>query len=232
MIHGYNYGVPTLKETRGPILCEFNWMYLIHNLRNSLGAVSGFFECYQTIPDVSKNLTTMMIGQFSHASEKALQDIDDAGKLMSPLELNLEPVHLETWLRGVVQAHPISQTSGLTIDWCCGSNSQGRVQIDKGLMERAMRELLNNSQEAMPQGGKLAIECRKSGQGNLIQLLNTGEPIPATDLTDIWEPFFTTKHKKAGLGLSWVRKIIEGHGGRVGIKNLSGRGVQVEFRIP
>ena len=61
---------------------------------------------------------------------------------------------------------------------------------------------------------------------------DTGSGIPAADLPHIFEPYFTTKEAGIGLGLAITRKIIEEHGGTIGLESRPGEGTRVAVVLP
>jgi signal transduction histidine kinase len=65
-----------------------------------------------------------------------------------------------------------------------------------------------------------------------LEVVDNGIGIPPDRISRIWEPYFSTKKSKQGLGLTIVKRIIEEHGGRIGYKRVDGRSVfSVEFII-
>ncbi|UCF56930.1 MAG: hypothetical protein JSW15_00090, partial [Deltaproteobacteria bacterium] len=65
-----------------------------------------------------------------------------------------------------------------------------------------------------------------------IEIEDTGCGISEENVNKIFNPFFTTKEKGSGLGLSIVRKIIEGHRGSVAIQSIEGEGTKVRVHLP
>ena len=63
-------------------------------------------------------------------------------------------------------------------------------------------------------------------------MFHKGCGISEEDAKRIFDPFFTTKEKGSGLGLSIVKKIIEGHRGTIDIRSREGEGTKVELRLP
>jgi two-component system sensor histidine kinase HydH len=59
-----------------------------------------------------------------------------------------------------------------------------------------------------------------------------GKGIAPDNLTNIFRPFFTTKGHGTGLGLSLARRIVEAHGGSIGVRSEVGKGSQFEVRLP
>ena len=106
------------------------------------------------------------------------------------------------------------------------------IQADFGLLYRVFLNILMNSMQAMPEGGAIYIEASALANTLTIIFTDEGEGIPDESLKRIWEPFFTTKEKGSGLGLPIVKKIVEGHGGAVGIENGQEKGVQVTVTLP
>ena len=107
------------------------------------------------------------------------------------------------------------------------------VRIDKRSFRRAVLNLLLNSAQAMaPDGGQLVVRTRHHGGEVAVDLIDTGCGMDAETIQKIFEPFFSTKLGGTGLGLPTVRKIIEGHGGRIAIQSEPGQGTQFTLTFP
>ena len=123
------------------------------------------------------------------------------------------------------------------------------VEIDPGQLEQALMNLAINARDAMPDGGRLAIETRvarihkESGQLELparpgdyvlIEMSDTGIGIPAVVRERMFEPFFTTKAAGSGtgLGLSIVYGVVQEHGGTIGVYSEPGQGSTFKVYLP
>jgi two-component system, NtrC family, sensor histidine kinase HydH len=91
------------------------------------------------------------------------------------------------------------------------------VALDRGLLGEALDNLLNNALEAMEGSGTLRVDVRRGGRGVLLDISNTGRPMPEDVRRRIFDPFFTTKENGTGLGLAIVRRVVESHGGQVSV---------------
>lgn len=105
-----------------------------------------------------------------------------------------------------------------------------KVALDKNRIEQVFINLLMNAIQAMADGGQLKIRTytRRHQKGQemiIVEIEDTGTGIPGEVLDKIFDPFFTTKEvgKGAGLGLSIVKNIIEGHNGEIKIENRKDR---------
>jgi two-component system nitrogen regulation sensor histidine kinase GlnL len=96
---------------------------------------------------------------------------------------------------------------------------------------------LINAVQAVPQeglirvGGRRLIEGRFAG-GLEVQVEDNGPGIPTENLEKIFTPFFTTKEKGVGLGLSIVQKIVAQNGGLLRVRNRAEGGAQVVLVFP
>lgn len=106
------------------------------------------------------------------------------------------------------------------------------THIDRRSFHRAILNLLLNAQQAMPQGGELVVRTRLCGNEVAIDLIDTGCGMDHEAIQKIFEPFYSTKRGGSGLGLPTVRKIIEGHGGRMAIQSEPGHGTQFTLTFP
>jgi signal transduction histidine kinase len=110
-----------------------------------------------------------------------------------------------------------------------------RIQADPSQLIQVFVNLLSNSADAMPEGGTITLETRRtSDQGVKIVIADTGCGIPEGNLGKLFTPFFTTKPvgKGTGLGLSIVYGIIKMHRGQIGVKSEQGRGTTFEVTLP
>jgi signal transduction histidine kinase len=81
--------------------------------------------------------------------------------------------------------------------------------------------------------GTLTIEGMRDGKWAEIRVEDTGPGIPGADLPKLFTPFHTTKPDGTGLGLAYSKKVVDGMGGRIGVRNREGKGGAVLWiRLP
>lgn len=103
--------------------------------------------------------------------------------------------------------------------------------------EEALSNLINNSLEAMPEGGTLHLTVKEfphhsSPQGELrvlVEIEDSGRGIPQKYQEEIFKPFFTTNPSGTGIGLPEARKIIESMGGTISVQSVEGEGTVVSI---
>lgn len=123
------------------------------------------------------------------------------------------------------------------------------IEADPGQMEQVLINLVINSKDAMPDGGRLFIKtgnvnidetyCRVYGEARVgrfvcVSVEDTGRGMDADTLSRIFEPFFTTKEisKGTGLGLSVVYGIVKGHNGWINVYSTPGKGSVFKSYFP
>ena len=91
-----------------------------------------------------------------------------------------------------------------------------------------------NAFQSIPEGGVgiLGISTGKIGGFIEIKIKDTGVGISKGNLNKIFSPFFTSKAKGAGLGLSTAKRMIEDHGGTITVESKVGKGTSVTVRVP
>lgn len=113
---------------------------------------------------------------------------------------------------------------------------QREIVVDADKMTRVFVNLISNATDAMPNGGTLKIssECIEGDPEDALRICisDNGCGISEDLLEKVEEPFFTTKGKGIGLGISICKKIVETHGGRLGIKSKVNEGTTVEITLP
>lgn len=106
------------------------------------------------------------------------------------------------------------------------------ILLDSETLEAALMNLVKNALEAMPGGGQLIARTRVTRTGVALDLIDTGSGMDERTAMRMFEAFYSTKNGGSGLGLPTARKIIEAHGGRIGVHSEVGRGTQFTLEFP
>jgi signal transduction histidine kinase len=111
------------------------------------------------------------------------------------------------------------------------------VEGDRDRLAQVLDNLFQNALDAMPEGGRLAINCQNGAREDGVTMArlsveDTGRGIPPEDHERIFEPFFTARETGTGLGLAITREIVEAHGGRINFVSREGGGAFFQIELP
>ncbi len=111
------------------------------------------------------------------------------------------------------------------------------VRVDREQIKQVFLNVLLNALEATPENGAITVKTRsflKPGGEHYVQVevTDTGCGIPSEYLEDIFTPFFTTKIKGSGLGLSISNQIIQDHKGYIDVESYVNRGSTFFINLP
>ena len=105
--------------------------------------------------------------------------------------------------------------------------------IDAEQLSQAFTHALANAIDAAPEGSDLTIVSSTLGDGGWkSRLHNTGPAVPADALPHVFEPLYTTKPGRAGIGLAVAHRILSEHGGTIALENDAGTGVRITVTLP
>ncbi|MFH1066842.1 MAG: response regulator [bacterium] len=134
-----------------------------------------------------------------------------------------------------------------------GSKLLPRFGIEEGLMSaevdatqigQVINNLVINADQAMPHGGYLSVSAvnhrqESAGENGLakgeyvrISVRDEGEGISPEHLSRIFDPYFTTKKRGSGLGLTTSQSIVKRHNGRIAVQSELGKGTQFDIFLP
>jgi two-component system, cell cycle sensor histidine kinase and response regulator CckA len=220
---------------------------IAHDFNNLLQSILGFTEI--VLLDKEKDDREFrMLKNVKEAAQTAstltrqlLTFSRKADKELMPTDLNVVLKHAEELLR-----RTIPKMIDIELQF---ANNLFIINSDSTQMEQVMLNLVLNSRDAMPDGGKVIIEtsnitlddtfCKSTpgclpGDYVLLTVTDTGEGMDQETINHIFDPFFTTKEsgKGTGLGLAMVFGIVKSHRGHIVCESKPGMGAKFKIYLP
>jgi two-component system, OmpR family, sensor kinase len=214
-----------------------------HDLRNPLGnimALADFLidETKEALNEEQQEFLTL-IATSAEFMLSLIEDLLDITKIESgKLNLNLEEADLvELTRHTILFNNAMAARKGVSISL---ENGRGPLLItmDKQKIEQVMNNLLSNAVKFSYPDSQVLVKITCIDKKVLVEVIDQGTGIPTKHLETIFKPFNkvsgsgTGGEKSTGLGLSIVKKIIEGHNGVMGVNSEEGRGSRFYFELP
>ncbi|HEY7559552.1 MAG TPA: ATP-binding protein [Candidatus Binatia bacterium] len=205
-----------------------------HELRNPLNSVSmglqrlkGEFRPTQDEEQYSRFIELMR-----SEVERLNSIVEEFLSLARPMEIKPEPVRIDELLQEMaVLAEGDAKSKRVQIKVVVPPDLPA-ARVDRNYFKQALLNLILNGMQAMPQGGGLTLEANLSRGTMVVSVTDTGDGIPEDILPRIFDPYFTTKTKGAGLGLPIARRIVEAHGGALTAESKVGQGTCFNITFP
>lgn len=197
-----------------------------HELRTPLATLKASLEARSGSGDLQDQ--DVMNGQLLRM-QRLLDDLFLLARTdVDQVEISCRPVRVETLLeRAAAEFAPYAwQMGGLKLvaqpdqDLPC-------ILVDEQRFLQILGNLLRNAIRHTRPGGMIGLFARCEADEVRVDVRDTGEGIPESDLSDIWEPFYQAEpgcSDGAGLGLALVKELVEQMGGRVGVESEVGEG--------
>ncbi|MDT8286780.1 MAG: ATP-binding protein, partial [Elusimicrobiales bacterium] len=145
-------------------------------------------------------------------------------------EFNLKPVALNSYLEDLTMSFPFPPHVELVKEF---APENPGVNVDADQLTQALRNLIKNGIEVMPEQGRVYVRSEVVSRDWVrVDIEDTGPGIPKEVLEKIFAPFFTTKARGTGLGLAVVKKVADGHKGKVEVVSTVGKGTCFKIYLP
>ena len=203
---------------------------LVHVLRNPITSIGGAARILSKKIHDEKSLEFVkMIVNETTRLESTLQDLFSF--VQQPAEekkcVELYPLIRKTLM--LIQPALEKQSIEVNLDL---PDPEPVLEIDVQQIRKMLLHLVKNGVEAMPDGGILTIGVQYKNSWITITIADTGMGLPESAQGKATDPFFTTKTYGTGLGLTFVEKIIEFHGGNFSLTKKSDGGMEARVSIP
>lgn len=212
-----------------------------HDFNNSLQVIFGYIELAllsDSSSEVEEYLKTIKRSA-SDAASRVRRLHRFSGK--SKKKKNYEKVNLNSLVQEVVaQTKPLwkdeSERAGINIEVIKNfTEMEIIVDADAGELRSILYNMIKNSVQAMPEGGKLTFETGKIDNSVYVTVTDTGTGMDEETKTRIFQPFFTTKgfEQGKGLGMSTSYAIAREHNGKLYVKDSPHvQGTSIELLLP
>jgi PAS domain S-box-containing protein len=182
--------------------------------------------------------TTYLIKRDIKNAEKYLEYIDKAVKLSNDLLEEFKNQTRQTPLK-IIEFNLAEIIEDVLIPVELNSNiriikdiEDVRIQGDSFKLKRAFQNLIKNAIEAMPKGGTLEIYFEPLHNEVLIGIRDTGVGMSKKMLKNIFKPFQSTKEDGIGLGMLFIKNVIDAHQGSIEVESEEGTGTLFKIRLP
>jgi len=145
----------------------------------------------------------------------------------------LEEVQLITFLDGLLNLiKPECEKKNISIKLDISESYQ--ITIDPQLIEQVLLNLIRNSIQALEgnsTGKSISITAGRDISGVQISVKDNGCGIDTENMDNIFIPFYTTRDKGSGIGLSFAKQIMRLHNGQISVKSDAGKGAEFILRF-
>jgi signal transduction histidine kinase len=216
---------------------------LAHELNQPLNAIlqnAGVAQMLMTSHTVPTELAEMtdIISDIRKDDLRASEVIRRMRGLLQKHELETRPVDLNDVANETIAiVRPDARARGIELDADLADGA-GPVLGDRIHLQQVLLNLLINAMDAVAGGPadrrRVRVETRRTNGEVRLAVEDTGRGIPGDRLTQVFEPFYTTKREGTGMGmgLAIARSIVEAHGGRMTAENNAHGGATVWFSVP
>ncbi|MFH1368940.1 MAG: ATP-binding protein [Elusimicrobiota bacterium] len=203
-----------------------------HRVRNYLGIMSGTVQLalanFKVEPELEEQLKVV-----DQNVQDMLRSIEDFLALARVPEMANQPLNINSLLEAAnkhlesrITLQKISVTKNLAADI-------PQFNGDPKLMQESLMHLMENSIEAMPNGGQMTLTTLydKAKDAIIVKITDTGSGISENHIKKVCQPYFSSKKNHKGLGLTAAKRIIDLHRSTLGLESVKDKGTTVTISL-
>ena len=208
---------------------------IAHEIRNPLSSIRGLaqfvYNSFSKTDERKEDLNTI-IQEVDRLNKLVVQVLDFA-KLKKP---NLTPFSLNDLIRKIVELFKLEiKDKQIKFDLEL-SPDISQIQADEDQVRQITMNVIINAIQAILRKGEIKIKTESAllkGEPAIKLIIeDSGIGITEKDFNQIFDPFFSTKERGSGLGLSIVYKLVEGHQGEIKVESKEGKGTKFVIFLP
>jgi signal transduction histidine kinase len=174
------------------------------------------------------SLIDKIIAGIDHLSET----VDRVMSFARPITITRRPVELAPFIDGSAQLLSPQMSANKIVFTAEISERAARAFFDEASMRSTLINLMLNSIQAMEGGGRLKLSTEAADGAVCLVVADTGCGMSREQVENIFEPFYTTKSQGQGLGMTYAKKVVEQHGGRISVDSRLNEGTRIKITLP
>ena len=205
---------------------------IAHEIRNPLASISGSVQVLSnelTVGSTERRLMEIIVSE----SNRLSGILEEFLRFVRPQERRVALFDVATTVTEVMDifrlSDEVSDAHAIEVDVMPVSSS---LSGDRDQIRQIVYNVAKNAVRAMAAGGTLTVTGREDDGSYTIQFADTGRGMSPDELSRLFTPFSTAFDDGTGLGMAIVRRIVEDHGGTIGIESRPGEGTAVTIHLP
>src|SRR5208337_1824228 len=205
---------------------------LAHEIGTPMGVIQGHAELLESsVSDERGRWRLRTIREQIERISRIIQALLNTARPRDPvlLPVSVAPI-LDNSLSFLAEKF---RRRGVEVEWHVTEAPE--ISGDSEKLQQLFLNLLLNAVDAMPEGGRIVVSVGTDSDGALeVRIRDSGIGIPQEQLSQIFQPFYTTKEAGhgSGLGLVVAREIVADHGGEIDVASDPGEGTEFRIRFP
>mgnify|MGYP000131932780 CR=1 FL=1 len=196
---------------------------MAHEIRNPLGLIRTYSYLLKNKLNKKDEKTVSYFQEIENSIDKISRIIDDLLNTSYSSNEQKEWINIDNYLKRIFSLHKNLMKN---ISWKIEGNENMEIYLNKDRLEHILFNLISNAVDSIDQEGKIEINYGIKKENFYINIKDNGEGIKDSDLSNIFNPFFTTKSPGdgTGLGLYIVYTEIEKLGGKINVESQKDKG--------
>lgn len=204
---------------------------IAHEIKNPVAGILSALQVFEN--DFSDSEEKKEIySEIKFQLERINYAINDLLNYARPTSPNFEEFYLDDILqRIVILFNPQLKEKNVQLETKINNESL-KINGDKKQLQQVLWNILINAYQAVSYQGKISIIISEKNSNVQIFISDNGKGMTKETLKNVFKPFYTSKHKGTGLGLTISKRIVEQHKGTIELESEVGIGTTVKIIIP
>jgi signal transduction histidine kinase len=214
-------------------------MKIAHEIRNPLGSIELFANLLSD--DLKGTEQVDYARRISNSVRSLVSTLDNMLRFSGEIRPRMEYTDLNEILRETC-AEFKGLLAGGNIEIELADHAHYMLFLDRVLIRQAFINVMLNAVQAMPDGGKVSVSIsqieagldleKQIAPGVCVSIKDNGAGMDEETKARLFEPFFSTRDRGTGLGMSITLSIIAAHNGRIEVDSFPGRGTEFLMYLP
>lgn len=207
--------------------------FLMHEMRNSLAAVSISYEMINSGRVGNTGATSQVINISLERMQKLMIGVEKEIRVRGKAKVNQNKFYLVDLINEVVNSSKIADEA-TNVSLKQDIDPEILLTTDRDMLFTALLNLVNNAVKFTKKDGNISVRSIKSGERILIEVEDECGGLPDENVEELFTPFTQKGTDKSGmgLGLSLSRRVVELNMGKLTVHNIPGKGCIFTIDLP